>query len=155
MTKTHWQQRPLGCISEGMIELHGLNRTILSLAPSHIARQVVPMSFPQLVLACDLSALPVWDGASDRTVFGDARVNHAFRAWHDSHHIRLGADFTLAGETRVCEAQIAELHRLWPRHPLVWDRLIRVEVIGQVTYAVTHGHFPIDQIQFTRKELGL
>ena len=128
-----------------------LNRAILELAPRHHVADFAPDTFAGIMQSPGI----IWAGASDGTIYGDAKVNHAFRAWHDSHHIRLGADFTLAGETRVCEAQIAELHRLWPRHPLVWDRLIRVEVIGQVTYNATHGHFPIDQSQFTREELGL
>lgn len=47
----------------------------------------------------------VWTGASDRTIFGDPAVNHAFRAWHDWCHLVLEADFSQDGEHKVCLMQ--------------------------------------------------
>ena len=67
-----------------------------------------------------------------------------FRAWHDSHHILLGAEFDLAGELRValyaCAQIVGKLERatLW------------AELWGQVCYYEAHGEFPEDQCSFVR-----
>lgn len=91
--------------------------------------------------------MTVWDGASDRTIWRDARVNHAFRAWHDDCHIRAGVGFTLVGERAACELQIRELMAAHPQaHAMA--AIIRAEVIGQAEYFAATGSFPEDQIAF-------
>lgn len=91
--------------------------------------------------------MTVWDGASDKTIWRDARVNHAFRAWHDECHIRMNAGFTLAGERLACEEQCRELLAAHPR-AFALANVIRAEVIGQAEHFAATGEFPEDQIAF-------
>lgn len=127
---------------------HALNSLVLRMAPPHEARATAPGSFHDLMGAAGLARVPVWEGASEGTIYGDARVNHAFRAWHDAAHIAGGFAFTLAGERAACEYQIAGARKLFPRLPAWIVRAIRAEVTGQAEYFATHGIFPADQSAF-------
>lgn len=124
---------------------HSLNNAVLSMAPGYHARPVAPGSFEELARA---PRLVVWDGASDKTIFRDARVNHAFRAWHDMGHIVMRAPFSLAGEMSACQWQVSSLIRRWPLVPDWLLDIVRREVIGQATYYEEHGTFPEDQEAF-------
>jgi hypothetical protein len=92
---------------------------------------------------------------SDGTIFGSASVNWAFRAWHDSCHLVLGADFTPEGERRAAELQSEQLKRAYPLHPKLqyWLDLIDIEVNGQLNYLLTTGNFPDNQLQFALDQL--
>lgn len=130
-----------------------LRRAILRLAPNHTARDTAPSSWDELARYRG-NVLPVWSGESERTIWGDARVNYAFRAWHDSTHRALSADFTLAGETRVIEAQISALITLYPSAPNWLARLLRIEGIDQVIEFQCSGRFPADQLTFVTERFG-
>lgn len=98
----------------------------------------------------------VWGGASDHTIFDDAGVNHAFRAWHDLHHWKGQFAFDPVGERLTASCQIADILKLYGRDPraLHMCRLIDAEVCGQVAYALAHdGAFPTDQAAFIRSYL--
>lgn len=136
-----------------MFNRHAINSAILSLAPAHVARALAPASFSDLMRAHD-APLPVWDGASDQTIFRDARVNHAFRAWHDATHRAGHFDFTLAGEIATAKAQKVALGLRYPSAPAWAYRLIDAEVAGQAEYFAAHGRFPMDQEQFTLEAIG-
>lgn len=132
-----------------------LNRVILELAPRHVARPSVPLfdaatPHERLAQLQTPSGLLVWDGASDATIYADARVNHAFRAWHDACHIAAGVGFTLSAERAACEAQLRSLLLAYPRAPRHWVQLIRAEIIGQAEHFATHGTFPVDQFAFVK-----
>jgi hypothetical protein len=129
-----------------------LNRLVLALAPPHEARAHAPGTFPDLIRC---GSLIVWDGASDCTIYGDARVNHAFRAWHDAAHIAGGFPFTLAGEIAACEFQIAQAYARFPRLPDSLAATIRREVIGQAEYFAAYGTFPANQIEFHNANGGV
>lgn len=91
----------------------------------------------------------VWSGASGRTIFSGPGVNYAFRAWHDWRHICLRAPFDYAGERRVWTAQSADLG-------LPWDgaqRLLWIEVMGQLEHKRLYGAFPVDQRSFAQEYL--
>lgn len=126
-----------------------LCRCIVALAPTFEARDHAPDTLP------DILAHPgiVYAGGSDRTIYGDPHVNHAFRAWHDHVHAANLFDFTLAGEVATCEAQIAIMLRAFPLAPLCWSRIIRSEVICQAHYYEKTGQFPPDQVSFIRATL--
>lgn len=98
----------------------------------------------------------VWDGASDRTVFGDPEVNWAFRAWHDFHHYRLQAEFNPLGERRVAYAQINDVRRLYGHGPIAdfIVRLVLCEVLGQLEYHERHNDYPADQWLFAQRYLA-
>lgn len=97
----------------------------------------------------------VWDGASDHTIFGSPRVNHAFRAWHDLCHIAGNFPFTLEGEKAAAEMQKGHLKWLFPDHPSLerWCRLIDIEVVGQAEHFEATGQFPEDQRAFALERL--
>ena len=118
-----------------------LNRKILKLAPKHLARDIAPNTFKELA-SNTVSGLVVWSGASDKTVYGDPMVNWAMRAWHDSIHLKINAEFNSEGEKRVGleQARLIGSDRL--------GLILVAEVIGQVEYFDKYGSFPIDQVQF-------
>lgn len=126
-----------------------LNAAILELAPAFTVRDEVPSTFPQIMAAPGI----VWSGGSDATIYGDARVNWAFRAWHDATHCTMLYDFSFAGEAMTCEAQIAELLQRYPNAPALWPAILRAEVIGQALHYQQHGQFPEDQRAFVRRLL--
>jgi hypothetical protein len=135
------------------LHIPDLNRLILSMAPCYEASPHAPQTDQELFarhLGGKGALIRVWDGASDGSIYGDARVNHAFRAWHDSCHVIGRFPFTLQGETDTCELQIAQARQAWPNMPEVIARAIRCEVIGQADYFTEHGYFPEDQAAFFR-----
>lgn len=123
-----------------------LNHRILKLAPKHTALDIAPNTFKALE-SNRTASLVVWSGASEQTIYGDPTVNHAARAWHDSLHLKLGADFTVIGETRVAIEQ-CRLIGSDQYADILWS-----EIVGQVEYFEKHGSFPIDQVEFIRNYL--
>ena len=86
---------------------------------------------------------------SDRTIFGAPVINHAFRAWHDWHHVRLQATFDREGEATTMAAQYGDCLRLLPS--TLWRpawRVLECEIIGQFDYQAFTGQFPCDQRAF-------
>lgn len=130
------------------------NRVILEFAPLHVARIVAPGTLAELRQCAALGGpLVVWEGESARTVYGCARVNHAFRAWHDAEHVAGGYAFNLEGERAACEAQALAVLRRYPSAPRRWLALLRAEIIGQAEHFARFGAFPSDQIEFMRQTL--
>ncbi len=108
------------------------------------ASAVAPDTFDGLLQDAKRNAghITVWTGASEGTIYGDPRVNWAMRAWHDSFHVGLLSDFSLAGERRVALAQAAECER--PEDAA----LLLADVLGQAEYYAQHGSFPTNQVEF-------
>lgn len=94
-----------------------------------------------------VSSLVVWSGGSNATVYGDPAINHAFRAWHDSLHLKLGLDFSLESEIAVATEQSRLLHNDG------LARLIMAEVKGQAEYFAKHSQFPDNQVEFVTNYL--
>jgi hypothetical protein len=118
-----------------------LNRKILRFTPKFEAKDFAPSTFSQLKNQ-SLGSLIVYAGSSHNTIYGENSVNHAFRAWHDSLHLKLNAPFTLEGETLVGLEQA----RLIGSE--TFGKIIMTEVVGQVEYNIKTGLFPINQEQF-------
>jgi len=96
----------------------------------------------------------VWNGASDKTIFGDCEVNFAFRAWHDSKHIIGSFSFTREGEMNALAMQKADILAIYDGTAAdFFCTLLDAEIRGQFDYAERHGGFPIDQIGFARAYL--
>ena len=134
-----------------------LQTLITTLAPKHRASERGPVLAGAHFLRCDPrqaiafdpdGSMLVWDGASDRTIYWDAAVNHAFRAWHDACHIAGRFGFNLDGERAACELQIVQARLAFPSIPLSIIATIRAEVVGQAEYFAAHGCFPLDQRKF-------
>lgn len=131
---------------------------ILSLAPKHFATARAPdlgANNHWAEIPHDARGMLVFDGASENTIYGDPRVNHAFRAWHDACHIRARAGFDLAGEMRTCDRQIAEFYAAFPSAPKEIADLLRAEIIGQAEYFAVTGAFPVNQKAFICDLTGL
>lgn len=122
-----------------------LNSKILRLAPAHHVVDVSPEYLDLLKLGRGVS-IPIWSGGSELTIYGDRVVNWAFRAWHDSVHIALQADFSLEGETRVAMEQARILGG-------AHGRIMLAEVVDQLRYFEAHGRFPVDQLSYMRQVL--
>lgn len=93
---------------------------------------------------------------SDRTIYGSAAVNYAFRAWHDWVHVACDFPLTLEGERDVAFVQIDQLtlyadNQAQAEH---WARIIFAEVDGQAQYFAQTGAFPLDQVAFVSAYLA-
>jgi hypothetical protein len=103
----------------------------------------------------------VWDGACEKTIFGDAATNQAFRAWHDAIHYKFRFDFSENGEFSAMLVQLAQLEYYFPTvYKAGGKEIIRAEIEGQLAYQKLWGYFPTDQKAFilgylNDKELAL
>lgn len=97
----------------------------------------------------------VWSGASDKTIFGDPKVNHAFRAWHDHTHIVNKLSFKPEHEVAVCEIQKKQLRAYLRNGRGLYAEelvdLIDIEICGQLAYYQLTGNFVKDQRDFAIK----
>ena len=92
---------------------------------------------------------------SETAVF-PLHVNLAFRAWHDSIHLKVCADFSLAGESKACEAQIEDLYKATTNRALrrFGSKILECEIVLQAEYFFKTGMFVADQKAFTLKAFG-
>lgn len=91
--------------------------------------------------------IPVWSGGSDLTMYSAPEVNHAARAWHDSLHLKLNAEFNAMGEAMVA-SESCRLLRLGGLSFESQDAM-HLDTWGQFLYSVYHdGKFPNDQAAF-------
>lgn len=101
--------------------------------------------------------LPVYDGGCGQTIYSSPQVNCAFRAWHDSLHLNLHEDFSLAGELRVWEEHRRVLQENKYRYHFTDDDIaaMRMDVEGQVRYYYVHKQYVEDQRRFVSDCLRL
>ena len=128
------------------MKIESLNSKIKKLTPKFEVNDVAPSTFEELKRSTT-SKLVVWSGNSDRTIYGDFKVNYAFRAWHDALHLKLNAPLTLEGETLVALEQARLL-----RSDVLGD-IMMAEVVSQGEFFIKNGHFPIDQVEFIKNVL--
>lgn len=130
-------------MSKALVLFPELNETIVKtikrLKIQYEVSDHAPSTFEEL--SRNIGTLKVWAGESNHTIYGDAQINYAFRAWHDYTHLKLNSPFTLDGELTVAKHQAS----------LVGDTLgavIMAEVYGQALLAIKTGQFPANQIEF-------
>lgn len=133
-----------------------------NVAVNHIAAKVLPRGFDVSADAPpDYDSLVahyratgrvlVWSGASERTIFADAHVNHAFRAWHDARHISGGHDFSRNGEFCTMVDMMADVSAIYDGQTAATFRtILRAEILGQREFQDRFGGFPLDQMAFVR-----
>ena len=84
-----------------------LEAFILRIAPPHVVDVHGPSNWTELqaTLSRPINApLPVNPFGAEGSIYSTVAANIAFRAWHDTLHLELGADFGSAGEYAVaCE----------------------------------------------------
>lgn len=120
----------------------------------HVA-DIAPNTLDEVNASMATGRLTVYAGNSDQTIFGDAKVNHAFRAWHDHAHWRGQYDFTQAGEYNTFLLQVIDMQELCPDFCELWFKLLDCEVNKQVEYYINTGQFVTDQLNFTKGILKL
>lgn len=98
----------------------------------------------------------VWAGASEDTIYGDAEVNYAARAWHDWCRLQNGFQFTLDGEQAAARVQMGHVRTLFGNNPVTrhWQWLIHCEAVEQARHLRDLGCFPERQRDFTRETLA-
>ena len=138
-----------------MKHLPFLVEAVLAMANKHAPRyqvaDIAPNTYEELVSKTEQDGfITVWSGASDNTIFGNERVNHAFRAWHDSAHLRGGYDFSLRGEILAAKRQCLDLVQSYLPCAARGEAIIAIliEVIGQAAHYAKTGEFVSDQIAF-------
>ena len=121
-----------------------------------------PSTYSELSIAYEESKatstpLPISSLNCTTTVFSDRTFNLAARFWHDLTHIRLGADFSEAGEAAVADAQLStlRLHGFELGSPAY--RVLDIETNGQDRCLRERGCFPASQFRFTVRafEVGI
>lgn len=88
-------------------------------------------------------AFPVWDGASDSTIYS-AAGNHAFRFWHDCIHLTTGLEMNVHDEVRVGMMQAERVGLHFGTDSLEY-KLMVADTAGQSVYCAMHGEFPTNQ----------
>ena len=112
-----------------------------------------PSTFEQVLDAyfqsCeDQANYPVATVGSDTSIYPSAKVNGAFRFWHDVTHVRLHCTFNYWDERAVAEHHLTwlEAHG-FARGSLEW-LLLRADTVGQNEYHRLSGGFVADQRAF-------
>lgn len=131
-----------------------LEAFIIAQAPAHTAVPLwrnPPASLKALEPYRFTRPMIVSNEHSANTIYSRPEVNFAFRAWHDSLHLALNAEFDAEGELLVARA-----HEQAVREAIKAGHLTELdccalffEVWGQFRYAEEHaGQFPADQAAF-------
>lgn len=92
----------------------------------------------------DTGKIHVWTGKSDNTIFGTARQNHFFRAWHEYVHITRALNFDFVGESLVCAFQCNMLPNSWSLE----RELVYIEIVAQNQFYSVNKKFVENQRYF-------
>ena len=128
-----------------MHTLKDLEEMILKIAPDHIACEDAPNTMAELLhwYHSGSGAMPVYSGASDKTIWSSPEVNYAFRAWHDMVHIMFNYDFSFEGEISTARTQIQQTKECLGTDK--FNDLLWCDIAGQVGYFAVFNNFPEDQ----------
>lgn len=88
----------------------------------------------------------VWGGASESTIW-TPQGNYMFRAWHDYCHVLSHGTFDHQGESIVCKLQQSQVESSF------MQRVLQIEIMGQLSYFETNNQFPVNQIEFFINQL--
>jgi len=129
-------------MSTNASQIYFINNSMLAMARgiAYTVADLAPGTAHELFSS---SSLIIWSGASDRTIYGDARVNWAFRAWHDAMHLKQGLGFTVEAELELARIQASQCTSD------LMAELVYCEIAGQVEYFAQTGQFVADQVAFT------
>jgi len=95
--------------------------------------------------------LPVFNGASENTIYDVDTDNFNFRALHDYIHIMYNLDFTESSELKVCDIHMDMLKDLNASKSTL--RLLEIDVKEQVKYYYKTGKYVQNQRQFVESKL--
>jgi hypothetical protein len=94
---------------------------------------------------------------SGNVIFTSPAVNHAFRFWHDMHHVKLGLSFKFVDEIELALWHLAQVQVAGFSKGSLERRLLEIYTLGQnYLYSAARCH-PSDQLRFVQRclELGL
>jgi hypothetical protein len=91
--------------------------------------------------------LVIWSGASDNTIYGDAMVNHAIRAIHDTTHLRTGLGFGHADEIELGRINALQFEK----YGTIFADIIYTEVARQAAYHKDTGLFVVEPMAFLKQ----
>ena len=124
-----------------------VNNIIMSQASKlqYTVSSKAPSTFKDLY---NSSSLVIWNGASDNSWFQDEIVNYAFRALHDTLHLKTMIGFTPEQEIELGRIQANQYTGLMAD-------LIYSQIAGQAKYYMENGIFVPNELEFTNKQLFL
>ena len=96
--------------------------------------------------------IKVWAGASEGVVYGEARHNWMYRAWHDWCHIASGVCNRRHGPLGCFEPSAERDVTAWQVRTVgssLFQRVVLADTGGQAIHFGMHGAFPEDQMRFT------
>lgn len=118
-----------------------------------IARQNAPSTYQQLRDAYRQSAatgepLPVSSLFCDDTVYARPEDNHAFRFWHDTHHVELGLSFGLEDEAELAVWHLRQAEAVGIAPGSLVYRLLEADTLGSLLVLALSQRFPHHQRRF-------
>jgi len=131
-----------------------LEDMILDMAPPHYPCENAPDTMSALLewWHGDEKEMPVYSGASEKTIWSSPEINYAFRAWHDSIHVMYNYDFSFKGELLTARMQITLTEEYLKTDQ--FSDLLWCEIAGQVGYFAAFNKFPEDQKEFVYRLLA-
>jgi hypothetical protein len=128
--------------------IHFINNAVLTMAKGlrYTVADLAPNTTADLFNQGNTN-LVIWSGASDATIYGDAHVNWAFRAWHDALHIKHGLIFSIDAEIELARIQASQCSSV------LMAELVYCEIAGQAEALRQTGKFISDQAAFTLQYL--
>lgn len=119
---------------------------LLDVAPPHFASPDSPTSYEAVRAQAERYGIyHVFSGGSVDTVFSGRAIQYAYRAWHDSIHLKYNIDFSMESELEVAELQekIALAAGIDPRDAMI----LRLDLEAHIKYYYAKGEHPDRQIE--------
>ncbi len=136
---------PLYTPTSAAYDLHrAMDRIVL---PKFTVLPVSPQTLPELNSAAT-SRLIIFGEYSEHTIFGWRWNNYRQRAHHDSVHLALQADTSVASETQVARQQCCEIERV--AGTTIAD-IIYADLTGETAHMGKYGVFPTEQARFVQE----
>lgn len=120
---------------------------ILDVAPKHFASlEGSPVTYEAVRTQAERYGIYwVFGGGSDDTIFSCKEVQLAYRAWHDSIHLRHELDFSKESELAV--AKLQEIYALRAGMPERDAMLLRLDLEAHIEYHYAKGEHPVRQLE--------
>lgn len=122
---------------------------LLRVAPKHFASENSPTTFEAVKKQAEPYGIyHVFNGGSTDTIFSERKYQYAYRAWHDSIHLRQNLSFGVPNELKV--AVIQEQIALACSVDAHDAKLLRLDLEAHISYLVAKGEHPVHQLDLIR-----
>lgn len=122
---------------------------LLDVAPPHFASDESPTTYDEVRDHWTRHKMfHVFNGGSTDTMFSERRYQYAYRAWHDSIHMKYEIPFEKQDELTVAKLQeaIALRHDVDPHDA----RLLCLDLEAHIKYYYAKGEHPVRQLELIR-----